>query len=78
MVSTEITVDMAIKESDRWIAKMQLELDQILVELSGEKAWAALRVEQLLYVNRQIAEDVTAAERSRGIYVQQDHNGMLV
>lgn len=73
-----ITVDVAMKQSDIWIAQMQLELDKKLAELSSEKTWAAMRSEQLNYVNRSIAEDVTAAERSRGIYVQQDHNGLLV
>lgn len=73
-----ITVDEAMKQSDVWIAKMQLELDKRLAELSSEKTWAAMRSEQLNYVNRCIAEDVAAAERSRGIYVQQDHNGQLV
>ena len=73
-----ITVDTAMTESDVWIAKMQIELDKTLAELSGEKAWAVMRAEQLTYVNRGIAEDVTAAERSRGIYVQQDHKGLLV
>ena len=76
--SREIAVNMAMKESDGWIASMQLELDKTLAELSGEKAWASLRAEQLTYVNRRIAEDVTAAERSRNIYVKQDHNGLLV
>lgn len=76
--SPEITVEMAMKESDEWIARMQLELDKTLAELSGEKTWASLRAEQLTYVNRRIAEDVTAAERSRNIHVQQDHNGLLV
>jgi hypothetical protein len=74
----EITVEIAMKESDEWVARIQLELDQTLAELSGEKAWASLRAEQLTYVNRQIAEDITAAERSRGIHVRQDHNGLLV
>lgn len=76
--SPGITVEMAIKESDEWIARMQLELDKTLAELSGEKTRASLRAEQLTYVNRLIAEDVTAAERARNIYVQQDHNGLLV
>ena len=76
--SPGITVEMAMKESDEWIARMQLDLDKTLAELSGEKTWASLRAEQLTYVNRRIAEDVTAAERSRNIYVQQDHNGLLV
>jgi hypothetical protein len=78
MVTTEITVDTAIKESADWIAAMQLELDRTLVELCGEKAWAVLRAEQLTYVNRRIAEDITASERSRNIYVRQDNNGLLV
>lgn len=76
--SPGITVETAMKESDEWIARMQLELDKTLAELSGEKTWASIRAEQLTYVNRRIAEDVTAAERSRNIYVQQDHNGLLV
>lgn len=76
--SPGITVEMAIKESDEWIARMQLELDKTLAELSGEKTWASLRADQLTYVNRRITEDVTAAERARNIYVQQDHNGLLV
>lgn len=73
-----ITVEAAMKESDEWIARMQIELDKTLAELSSEKSWASMRAEQLTYVNRQIAEDVTAAERARNIYVQQDHNGLLV
>lgn len=73
-----VTVEMVMEQSDAWIEKMQLELDKNLVELSGVKAWSFRRAEQLMYVNRQIAEDVTAAERSKGIYVQQDHNGKLV
>lgn len=76
--SPGITVETVMKESDEWIARMQLELDKTLVELSGEKTWASIRAEQLTYVNRRIAEDVTAAERSKNIYVQQDHNGLLV
>jgi hypothetical protein len=73
-----ITVDTAMTESDEWIAKMQIELDKAFAELSGEKAWAAMRDDQLTYVNRGIAEDVKASERSRGVYVQQDHRGLLV
>lgn len=73
-----ITVETAMKESDEWIARTQLELDKTLTELSGEKAWASMRAEQLTYVNRQIADDITAEEHSRNIYVQRDHNGLLV
>ena len=73
-----ITVDTALQESNEWIAKMQIELDKEFAELSGEKAWAAMRDEQLTYVNRCIAEDVKASERSRGVFVQQDHNGLIV
>lgn len=72
------TVTTAIEESDGWIAKTQLDLDKALIELSGEKASASMRSEQLTYVNRQIAEDITAAERSKGVYVRQDHNGKLI
>lgn len=73
-----ITAGIALQETDEWIAKRQLGLDATLIEISGEKAWASMRAEQLTYVNRQIAEDVTASERSRGVFVQQDHNGLLV
>jgi hypothetical protein len=73
-----ITVEVAINESDQWIAKSQLELDKILAELSGEKALASMRAEQLIHVNRGIAEAVVASERARNIHVQQDHNGLLV
>lgn len=73
-----VTVEMAMAQSGEWIEKMQLDLDKTLIELSGEKAWAFKRAEQLVYVNRQLAEDVTASERSKGIYIQQDHNGLVV
>lgn len=73
-----ITVETVTEQADTWIETRQRELDKTLVELSGVKAWASRRAEQLTYVNRQIAEDITAAERSRGIYVRLDHNGKLV
>lgn len=73
-----ITLEAAMSAPDEWIAKTQLELDRTLAELSGEQAWASMRYEQLTYVNRQIVEVVTAAERARGIFVQQDADGRLV
>lgn len=73
-----VTVQSAEQESDVWIAKRQIDLDATLIELTGEKAWASMRAEQLMYTNRQIAEDINAAERARGVFVKQDHNGLLV
>lgn len=73
-----ITLEAAMSATDEWITKMQLELDKTLTELSGEKAWAFVRYEQLTYVNRQIAEDVTAAERARGVFVRQGVDGKII
>lgn len=78
MANHGITVEAVTKQSDTWLETKQLELDRTLVELSGVRAWATRRAEQLTYVNRQIAEDITAAERAQGIYVRLDHNGKLV
>jgi len=72
-----ITLKAAMSAPDEWIAKAQLELDKTLTEISGEKIWASIRYEQLTYANRQIAEDVTAAERARGVFVRQDVHGKL-
>lgn len=73
-----ITLEAAMSASDEWIAKTQLELDKTLTEITGEKVWASMRYEQLTYVNRQIVEDVTAAERARGVFVRQGVDGKII
>ncbi len=73
-----IALDAAMAAPDEWIAKRQLELDMTLTELSGEKVWASMRYEQLTYANRQIADDVTAAERASGIFVRQSVDGKVI
>jgi hypothetical protein len=73
-----ISVELALGQTDEWIAITQVKLDKVLSTVVGEKEWATLRLEQLTYANRKIADDITASERSRNIYIRQNHEGKII
>lgn len=62
---------------DEQLAAVQLDLDKTLSALEGDTTWANKRADQLSYANRQIGEDIVAAERANNIYVRRNHEGKL-